>query len=89
MVRGLAEPCLAKMSGRAVVVVNVDNVLVWQFSRGEHSRGICLSAAVDPVAVKDLHVPSQWKNDRTLRLELDYNPCGKSFKSVTVLHKSG
>ena len=77
------------VSGRAVVVVYVDNGLVRQFSRGEYSTGISPSAAVDPVAVQAVQVPGQRKHDRTLRLELDYNPCGTSFKSVTVLHESG
>ena len=36
----------------SVVVVYVDNGLIWQFSRGEYSSGISPSAAVDPVAVK-------------------------------------
>ena len=42
------------VSGRAVVVVYVNNGLVWQASRGEYSTGIFPSAAVDPVAVKDI-----------------------------------
>ena len=75
--------------GRAVVVVCVANGLVWQFARGEYSTGISPSAAVDSVAVKAVQVPGQRKHDRTLRLELDYNPCGASFKIVTVLHESG
>ena len=77
------------VSDRAVVVVYVENGLVWQFSRGEYSTGISPSAAVDPVAVKAVQVPGQRKHDRTLRLEIDCNPCGTSIKSVTVLHESG
>ena len=77
------------VSGRAVVVVYVDNGLVWQFSPGEYSIGISPSAAVDPVAVKALQFSGQRNYDRTLRHALDYNPCGTSFKSVIVLHESG
>ena len=40
------------VSGRAVVVVYVDNGLVWQLSGGEYITGISPSAAVGPVAVK-------------------------------------
>ena len=76
--------------GRAVVIVYyVDNGLNWQFSRGEYSTGISPSAAVDSVAVKAVQVPGQRKHDRTLKRELDYNPCGTSFKSVTVPHEGG
>ena len=80
-------PCCS--ADGAVVVVYVDNGFAWQFSRGEYSTGISPTAAVDPVAVKAVQVPGQRKHDRTLRLELDYNPCGTSFRSVTVLHESG
>ena len=71
-----------------MLVVYVDNGLVWQFSRGEYSTGISLSAVVDPVAVKAEQGPGQREHDRTLRPDLDYNPCRTSFKSVTVLHQS-
>ena len=74
---------------RAVVVVYVDNGLVWHLSQGEYSTDIYPSAAVDPVAVKAVQVPVQWKRDRTLRLELDYNTGGTPFKRVTVLHDMG
>ena len=77
------------VSGRAVIVVYVDHVIVGQFSRGEYSTGIFPSAAVDQVAVKAVQVPGQRKHDRTLRLELEYNPCGTSFKIVTDLHENG
>ena len=76
------------VSGRAVVVVYVNNGLVWQFSRGEYSTDISPSAAVDPVAVQAVQVLGQRKHDQTLRLELDYNPCGTSFRNVIVLHES-
>ena len=59
------------------------------FSGASTEQEISLSAAVDPVAVKAVQIPGQRKHDRTLRLELDYNPCGPSFKSVTVLQESG
>ena len=80
LLRGLEEHCLVGVSGRAVVVVYVDNGLVWQFSRGEYSTGISPSPAVDPLTVKAVQVPGQRKHDRTLRLELDYNPCGTSLE---------
>ena len=89
LLRGLAKQGLVGVPGRALVVVYVDNGLVYQFSRGEYSTDISPSAAVNPVAVKTLHVISQRKHNRTLRLELDHNPCRTSFKSVTVLHESG
>ena len=52
LIRGLAKQCLVGVSARAVVVVYVDNGLVWQFSWGEYSTGTSPSAAVDPLAVK-------------------------------------
>ena len=78
-----------EVSGRVVVVINVNHWLVGQFSRGEYSTGIFPSAAVDPVALKAVHVPGQRKRDRALRLEFDYNPRGMRFETVTVLHESG
>ena len=77
------------VSGRAVVVVDVNRGLLEQLSRGEYSTSIFSSAAVDPVALKAVQCPGQRKHDRTLRLELDYNPRGAPFESVTVLHESG
>ena len=64
------------VSGRVVVVVDVNRGLLWQLSRGEYSAGIFPTAAVDPVAVKAVQCPAQRKHDRTLRLELDYTPGG-------------
>ena len=57
----------------AVIVAYVGNGLVWQCARVEYSPGISPSAAVDPIAVTAVRVVGQWKHDRTLRIELDYN----------------
>ena len=72
-----------------VVVVYVNNEHVGKFSRGEYSTCIFLCTAVEPVAVRALQVPGQRKHDRTLRLELDYDPRGPPFERMTVLHESG
>ena len=45
-------------------------------------------AVVDPEAVKTVQCPGQPKHDRTLRLELDYNPRGAPFESVAVFDES-
>ena len=88
LLRGLVEQCLVRVSGRAVVVVYVTNGLVYQFSRGEYSTGISTSAVVEPVDDIAVQVPGKRKHDQTIRLELDYNLCGTSSKSMTVLHES-
>ena len=77
------------VSGRAVVVVDVNCGLLGQLSRGEYSARIFPTAAVDPVAVKAVQRPAQWKHDRTLRLELDYNSRGAPFKSAAVFNERG
>ena len=77
------------VSGRAVVVVDVNRGLLGQLFRGEYSAGIFPTVAVDPVDVKAVQGSTQRKHDRTLRLELDYNPRAAPFESVTVLHESG
>ena len=76
------------VSGRAAVVVDVNRGLLGQLSRAEYSTSIFSSAAVDPVAVKAVQGPGQRKHDRTLRLELDYNPRGAPFESVAVFDES-
>ena len=67
---------------------DVNRGLLGQLSWGEYSTSIFSSAAVDPVAVKAVQGPSQRKHDRTLRLELDYNPRGAPFESVAVFDES-
>ena len=70
------------VSGRVVVIVDVSHGFIGQLSRGEYSISIFSSVAVDPVAVKTVQGPGQRKQDRALRLELDYNPRGAPFESV-------
>ena len=77
-----------EVSSRAVLVVGVNHGLIGQLSRGEYSTGIFPSAAVDPVTVKAVHVPGQRKHDRTLKLELVYNPRAAPFESVAVFGES-
>ena len=78
-----------RVSGGVVVIVDVNHDLIGQLFRGEYSKRIFSSVAADPVAVTAVQGPGQRKHDRTLRLELDYNPRGAPFESVTVLHDSG
>ena len=79
LLRGLAGQGLVRVPARAVVVAYVGNGLVWQCSRVECSPGISPSAAVDPIAVTAERVVGQWKHDRMLRIQPDYNACGTSF----------
>ena len=72
------------VSSRAVVVVYVNHRFVGQFSWGEYSTGIFVSAAVDPVAAKAVQVNGQRKHDQTLRLELDCNLRGMPFEIATA-----
>ena len=75
--------------GRAVVVVDVNHGPFAQLSRSEYSTGIFCSASVDPVALTAVQGPGERKHDRTLRLDLDYNPRRVPVERVAVFNESG
>ena len=61
MIRSLEEQYLARVSGRAEVVVDVNHGLIGLLSRGKYSTGIFPTAAADPVDVKVVQGPDQRK----------------------------